>query len=109
LRNAPNRETLDLILKQANDRRTFLGDTRYNKLETLADRQRKTFTAKEQTRLQKLKNAIPRVEKAEVEVEGGIERALPTLKGRAKVVLKPRKKSGSSVEPPKEQAQATST
>jgi uncharacterized protein YaaW (UPF0174 family) len=99
-----------MVLKQANDRKAFLGEDRCNKLETLADKRRRTFIVKEQSPLQKLKNAIPRVEKAEVGFKVGIDRALPTAMLDTKATLKPRKKkSTSSPEPPREEVQAAQT
>jgi hypothetical protein len=57
---------------------------------------RKAFIPKEQTPLQKLKNAMARVEKAEVGLKVGIDRALPTAMLDTRATLKPRKKKSAS-------------
>jgi hypothetical protein len=62
---------------------------------------RRTLVAKEPTNFQKLKDALPTVDKVELGGRAGIERGLPTAMGDAKIVLKPRKKKSTiQTEPP---------
>jgi len=109
IRNTSNVDTLDLLLKQAKDRKDFLGGDRWNKLQILADKQRVALATREPTTLQKLKNAVPSFERAEVEARGGIDRALPTgiIGGKVAWTSK-KKKSTTSAQPPTEQGQTTS-